>query len=137
MSINCNPYLTFDGDCRQAMEFYTDVLKGTLEIMDFSEAPMEVPEELKSKVMHASIMFGEDAALMASDTMPGMGAPFTRGTNAHVSIQETDLAEAEQIFNALADGGIISMPFEKTFWGAKFGSCTDKFGTQWMVNCPM
>jgi len=132
----CNPYLTFNGNCREAMEFYNSVLLGKLELMPFSEAPMDIPEEAQDQIMHSNIMFGDGAAIMASDTMPG--SPVTVvGNNFSISIQSTNMDEAKRIFTALSEGGTIIMPFEDTFWESRFGSCKDRFGIQWMVNCPL
>lgn len=133
MSTTCNPYLGFNGNCREAMEFYTGVLKGELELMPMGEAPFEVPKEAADQIMHSIIRFGDGAQIMGSDGMPGKD--FTFGTNNSISIACTDLVEAERIFTALAKDGEITMPFEDTFWGAKFGTLTDKFGVLWMVNC--
>ncbi|RMG30677.1 MAG: VOC family protein [Bacteroidetes bacterium] len=127
-------YLTFDGNCREAMSFYRDVLQGELEIMPFEGAPMEVPDSHKDKVMHATLKLG-NAVLMASDSMPGQPVERGNGYSVSLSLQEQDLAE--QFFNGLAEGGTVVMPYQKTFWGANFGVLTDKFGVSWMVNCDL
>ena len=129
-----NPYLTFAGNCRKAMTFYKEALDGELDVMTFEGAPVDIPEEQKNNVMHASLKFG-DALIMASDSMPGQQVD--NGNSVHISISSTDVEEAEKFFNNLAKGGTVLMPFEKTFWGAKFGMLTDKFGISWMVNCQL
>lgn len=128
-----NPYLNFDGNCEQAMNFYKECLNAELEIMTFDSAPMEVPEEQKKKVMHSTLKFG-DAVVMASDTMPGY--EFSPGSSFAVSINSTDMQEAETFFKKLSEGGTVMMPFEDSFWDAKFGMLRDQFGVNWMVNCP-
>jgi PhnB protein len=127
-----NPYLTFGGNCREAMEFYQSVLNGDLEINPFEGAPMEIPDGYENKVMHASLKFG-DAVLMASDSMPGQ--PVEHGNDAHLSINLQDVREGERIFKGLSAGGQVTMEFQDTFWGARFGSFIDRYGVSWMVNC--
>lgn len=126
-----NPYLTFPGNCREAMEFYKTCLNGELEIMPFEGSPVDVPDDYKQKVLHSTLMFG-DAVLMASDNQPGQKVEF--GNAIFISIAASDLEEAENIFNALSSGGRVIMPFDDTFWGSKFGMFTDKFGVGWMVS---
>jgi PhnB protein len=125
-----NPYLAFNGNCREAMTFYKEALNGELNIQTFGESPLDVPPEHKDKVMHATLTFG-DAILMASDGMPGQEVTF--GNSVALSIAALEEAEGEKIFNNLSEGGTVTMPWEKTFWDAKFGMCTDKFGIDWMV----
>jgi len=129
-----NPYLTFDGNCREAMSFYKESLNGELDIMPFEGSPVDVPENHKQKVMHATLRFG-NAVLMASDSMPGQ--TISSGNSVHLSIAAHNLEEAQSFFENLSKGGKIIMPFKKTFWGAKFGILSDKFGINWMVNCEL
>src|SRR5688572_11862809 len=127
-------YLFFDGNCEQAIKFYERCLGGRIEaIMRYEGSPAEkeVPAEWRNRVMHACLMVG-DRMLMASDCPPGR---FDRPQGFSVSLAVTKPAEAERAFNALADGGKITMPMEKTFWSARFGMLVDKFGIPWMVNC--
>lgn len=125
------PYLTFNGNCRQAMTFYKDILGGDLELMDFASSPMEVPDEAKNNIMHA-ILTSNGVTLMASDTMPNQAV--TNGNSVSLSINCQSVDEINHLFNSLSDGGEITMPLEDTFWGARFGMLTDKFGTCWMFN---
>lgn len=125
------PYLTFNGTCRQAMTFYKDILGGDLELMDFASSPMEVPDEAKNNIMHA-ILSTNSFTLMASDTMPNQAV--TNGNSVSLSINCQSVDEINQLFNSLSYGGEITMPLEDTFWGARFGMLTDKFGTCWMFN---
>ena len=125
------PYLTFNGTCRQAMTFYKDILGGDLELMDFADSPVDVPNEAKNNIMHASLT-NNGVNLMASDTMPNQ--PVTNGNSVSLSINCQSTDEINHLFNSLSDGGQITMPLEDTFWGARFGMLTDKFGTCWMFN---
>lgn len=125
------PYLTFNGTCRQAMTFYKDILGGDLELMDFASSPMDVPDEAKNYIMHA-ILTSNGVTLMASDTMPNQAVTNGNSVSLSINCQSTD--EINHLFNSLSDGGQITMPLEDTFWGARFGMLTDKFGTCWMFN---
>jgi len=124
-------YLTFNGNARQAMEFYKECLGGELFMMPFSEAPGDFPKEAKDRIMHATLRNGA-VALMASDAMPGM--PFQQGTNFSISVVPESVEEEEKLFTAVAKNGKITMPLQDTFWGAHFGMVTDQFGIQWMFN---
>lgn len=130
-----NAYLTFDGNCREAMTFYKNCLGAELHIMPFSEMPkggqFEAPPEAKDRIMHARLAKG-DAVLMASDTMPGM--PFQRGNNFSVSIGCESLDETKRLFTAFSEKGKVTMPLQDTFWGAHFGMLIDQFGIQWMFD---
>ena len=126
-----NVYLNFDGNCKQAMEFYKKCLGGELYTMPFSEAPFDSPTEAKDRVIHAALQVGS-GMLMASDTMPGTS--FTQGNNFSVMIECENAAEQDRIFAALGDGGKVTMPIQDTFWDARFGMVTDRFGISWMFN---
>jgi PhnB protein len=128
------PYLYFNGDCETAFRFYERCLGGKIEAMlthAGSPAEQHVPAEWRSKILHARLVVG-DAVLMASDAPPGH---YHKPQGFSVSIQISEPARAEDIFRALADDGTVTMPFEQTFWAARFGMVVDKFGTPWMVNC--
>ncbi|HUF65585.1 MAG TPA: VOC family protein [Gemmatimonadaceae bacterium] len=128
------PYLSFDGDCEAAFRFYAEVLDGTIEaMMTNRDSPVagETPADWQDKILHASLRV-DDEVLMASDAPPGM---YSRPQGLHVSIGLSDVARAERIFNALAEGGTVQMPFEETFWALRFGMVADRFGTPWMINC--
>ncbi len=132
-----NPYLFFNGNCEQAIDFYAEVLGGEIEgLMRTDEAPAEdqayMGDEMKGKIMHACIKVG-DFRIMASDSPPTM---FNKPQGFNVSLQIDDLAKAETTFTALSAKGEVRMPFGKTFWAKGFGMCVDQFGTPWMVNCP-
>lgn len=131
-----NAYLNFNGNTAEAFNFYKSVFGGEFEnFQRFSDMPdMEhLSEEEKSRVMHVSFPIGQ-TMLMGSDTLESMGYAFKTGNNFSLSVDTQSEEEADKIFNALAKGGNVTMPLEKTFWGAYFGMLTDKFGIQWMVN---
>lgn len=128
------PYFTFAGNCREAMNFYKDCFKGEItQIQTFEEAKMEVPELLKKQIVHAEVKAG-DILLMASDGMAGFEAQ--PGNNVSLTINLTDEKEEIRLFDALAKGGKVSMPLQDTFWGARYGMLTDRYGVNWMLNCP-
>ena len=126
-----NPYLIFNGNCRDAMRFYEKCLGGTLNMMPFSEAPGNHPPEAKDRIMHANLV-ANGWVLMASDNMPGMAHKV--GDNCFISIDCSTEGEVDKLFNALSDGGKVKMAVADTFWGARFGMCEDRFGVCWMFN---
>jgi PhnB protein len=128
-----NPYLTFGGNARQAMEFYRQVLGGTLDVQTFSDFGAPVSDSYKEKLMHARID-ADGMVLMASDAQEG-STPVA-GDNVTLSLSggSEDGDRLTKIFTALADGGTTTMPLGDVPWGATFGMCTDRFGLNWMVN---
>jgi PhnB protein len=126
------PYLIFDGNCRQAMKFYQECLGGELYLLPFSEMPPGIPypKEAKDRLMHSKLTNG-DLVLMASDTMPGH--PFQQGNNFHNSIECDSVEEIDRLFGALAMGGKVTMAPQETFWSRRFGMFTDRFGNNWML----
>ena len=128
------PYLLFNGNCAEAFRFYERLLGGKVEaMMPHAGTPAEahVPAVWHDKIMHACLKAG-DAVLMGSDTQ---AREEHRAGNAHVALAVADPAEAERIFNGLAEGGQVKMPIGPTFWSVRFGMLTDRFGIAWMVNC--
>jgi PhnB protein len=129
-----NPYLLFDGRCEAAFRFYEKVLGGKIVfMMRHGESPMaeQTPPDARDQIMHARLAVG-DEVLMGSDA-PGDCYEEAKGFS--VTLSYDDPAEAERVFNALAEQGTVRMPFQKTFWAAGFGMLTDRFGIPWMVNC--
>lgn len=127
------PYLMFNGNCAEAFKFYEQALGAKIEaIMPFEGSPAAdtVPDDYKTKVLHASILIGESRVL-ASDAPPGHYAP-PQGISITLSLP--DAAKGEEIFNALSENGQVQMPYQPTFWAAGFGMCVDRFGIPWMVN---
>ncbi|KYF65792.1 VOC family protein [Sorangium cellulosum] len=136
MSIkSLNPYLLFDGTADKAIKFYESALgaKSDGPPMRFGDIPGDNPApEHKDRIMHATMRVG-GGVIMISDTMPGMPTPAEGNTE--VCLHFDDAADMARVFDALAEGGKVTMPLQDTFWGAKFGSLTDAFGTRWMFNC--
>lgn len=129
-----SPYLNFNGQCAAAFKFYEKCLGGKIVMMQtHGESPMKdkVPADWHDRVIHARLIVG-DTALMGSDAPP---AHYAAPQGLSVSISVPSPVDAERIFNALADNGKVSMPFQKTFWSSGFGMLVDRFGTPWMVNC--
>jgi len=131
-----NPYLTFNGNCEEAFNFYRSAFGGDFAMISrFGDMPSEQkpsPEEAKL-ILHVSLPIGNGTALFGSDRPASVGAG-SMGDNIAISINADSQAEADKLFNALAAGGNITMPIGKTFWNAYFGMLTDSFGVHWMVN---
>jgi PhnB protein len=128
-----SPYLSFKGECETAFKFYERVLGGTLgEIFRYGGTSLagSVPPDWSDKVMHANLTVG-GLRLMGADVADGHEE--ARGFS--LSIQITSTADAERIFQELAEGGTVTMPLEKTFWAARFGMVVDRFGVPWLINC--
>lgn len=135
---NVNPYLIFKGNTEEVFDFYKSVFGGEFVIFQrFKDTPEadKVPEEAKEKIMHVSLAIGEAQVLMGSDAIGERAEHCVQGTNISLSVGATTEEETSKIFNGLAAGGKVTMPLQKTFWGAFFGMTTDKFGVQWMVSC--
>jgi PhnB protein len=131
--MNLNIYLAFSGNCEEALKFYAVCLEGKITQMNyFKDSPMEVQEEQKNKVLHAELQF-KGGTFMASDSLPINS--ITRGDNVNLSINFDDIATMEKYFAALSDGGMVTMPLQDQFWGARFGMVRDKYGVNWMFNC--
>ncbi len=132
-----NPYLNFNGNCEDAFEFYKSVFGGEYQSFSrFGEIPASedfaVPEDEKELIMHVSLPLG-DQVLMGSDTSKYSGATVF-GTNISISIDTDSKADADRMFEALSEGGKVTMPIGDMFWGSYFGMCTDQHGVQWMVS---
>lgn len=130
-----NPYLNFDGKCEEAFEFYRSIFGGEFQDLSrFSEMPGGDQDDGDSdRLIHVALPIGDGQVLMGSDTRSDMPAP-SAGDAVHVNIAPDDEDESRRIFEALAEGGTVTMPYERQFWGADFGMCTDKYGINWMVN---
>ena len=127
------PYLYFDGDCRAAMELYRQVLGGEIvTMMTYGEGPPGLAgPEAQDRILHATLKIGEEE-LQGSDAPPGRYLP---PAGFDVTIALDDLDEAKRIFDALSQGGILTMPMQETFWTRGFAMLTDRFGVRWMINC--
>lgn len=129
--------LSFQGQCRQAFEFYAKVLGGEITAaMPYADGPPDMPvgEQYKDWLMHAWLQVGDQAIMgadMDKDWAPNIDQP---KNGFDVTLHTDDGAEARRWFDALSEGGKVVMPFEATFWSPGFGSLIDKFGVPWMVN---
>ncbi len=131
-------YLSFMGNTEKAFNFYKSVFGGEFvgEIRRFGDIPDNelMSETDKRKVMHVGLPIGPGNFLMGTDALESMGQSLTFGNNYYISISPESKEEAIKLFNGLSSGGTVTSPLEDTFWGAYFGTFTDKFGVQWMVN---
>lgn len=132
-------YLNFDGKTEEAFRFYEKALGGKLtEFHRFGSMPPQGGVELspaqKALVMHVGLELADGQMIMASDTLAGMGPARVEGNNIALSVHPDSKADADRVFNALAQGGTVTVPIADQFWGDYFGSLTDRFGINWMVN---
>jgi len=130
-------YLTFDGTCADAMLFYERVLGGKLEVlMTNAESPVaaEIPAGSAGRIAHARLVL-DGGVVMASDSM--VGQPYRGMHGFSLSLVYPTVADAQRVFDALAKGGKVPMPLQKTFWAEAFGMLIDRFGTPWMINAEM
>ena len=128
-----NVYLSFKGDCEAAFRAYAQCFGGTLgELFRYGGSPMadQVPPDWHDKVMHGSVTIGE-LVLMGGDVAPGR---YEEPRGFSLSLNLTNPADAERIFDELAKGGKVMMPLEQTFWAARFGMVVDRFGVLWMIH---
>jgi PhnB protein len=131
MPSRLNPYLSFDGEARTAMEFYADLFGGTLTMNTYGEyGNPDAPEA--DRIMHASLETRNGFVLMGADAPPG--SPVHRGDDVALSLSGDDGDELRGYWEQLSDGGTVSVPLEKQMWGDEFGMCADRFGVRWMVN---
>jgi PhnB protein len=131
MATRLNPYVSFNGNAREAMEFYKDMLGGTLRLTTFGEyGQPDAPEA--DRIMHGMLETTSGFTLMGSDLAPGM--THHPGNNITISLSGDDADELRGYWEKLADGGSVAVPLEKQMWGDEFGACVDKFGIAWMVN---
>jgi PhnB protein len=131
MTSRLNPYLTFAGNAKEAMEFYAGVLGGSLAVDTFGDYGEEDPK-IAGKVMHARLETDRGFTLMASDAPPGM--ELQAGNTVAISLSGNDADILRSCWDGLSAEGDVDMPLEKQVWGDTFGMCTDKFGLRWMVN---
>lgn len=127
------PYLFFNGNCREAMNFYAGVFGGKLDMMTYADAPTNVPDG-NDRILHARLAEGA-FVIMASDPPPNQ--PVGVGGNFALSLTCKDTEEQDRYFHALSEGGRVTMPLQNTFWGARFAMLFDRFGTQWMLSYPL
>ncbi len=127
-----HPYLMFGGNCREAFTRYQEIFGGELVLLPMSEVSSDqpVPADQADLILHAALTF-EGHLLMGSDDPTGS---FTGVQGMHVNYATADVADAKRVFEALADGGQVTVPLAETFFSPAFGMCVDRFGTPWMVN---
>jgi PhnB protein len=131
--MHINTYLAFNGNCEEAFKFYEKCLSGKIiGLMKYGESPMadQTAPDWKDKIMHARMEVG-DQAIMGADAPPKM---FNGNHGFTVSITVADPAEAQRLWDGLAEGAKVHMPLAKTFWSPAFGMLVDRFGIPWMVN---
>ena len=129
-----NPYIMFGGNCEEALKFYEQALGAKIDsLMKNAGSPAEqhMPPDWGDKVLHARFTI-DGNVVMASDAPPGH---FAQPQGFSLSLSLNDTSKGEQLFNKLAEGGTLQMPFGPTFWAKGFGMCVDRFGIPWMVNC--
>ena len=134
-------YVNFQGNTEEAFNFYKSVFKTDFinGIKRFDEVPADsnqppMAESVKKMVLHVELPIVGGHILMGTDAPKEMGFTLTKGNNMHINLEPDSREEAKRLFDALSEGGQIEMPIEDTFWGAYYGSFTDKFGINWMIN---
>ncbi len=130
-------YLNFNGNTEEAFNFYKSVFGGEFTVLQrFKDNPEggKMSAADQEKIMHVSLQIGQGSVLMATDALESMGQKFVPGKNFHLAIMAESEEEANKLFNGLSADGKITVPLQKSSWGALFGMFTDKFGIQWMVN---
>ena len=137
-----NVYLTFQGNCEEAFNFYKSVFGGEFESVNrFGEMPSaedyNVSDSEKDKIMHISLPISAETMLMGSDNAENSGFKTRFGNNFSISIHCDSKEESDRLFSKLSAGGRVYMPMNDTFWGSYFGMFSDQFGIQWMINCPL
>ena len=131
-------YLTFDGNCREAFDFYRSVFGGEFEVFQtFGDGPegMPISDGQKDQIMHVALPVG-DSVLMGSDG-GSFGRPLQVGNNFSISAAAESREQADELYASLSEGGAVTAAMEEQFWGAYFGMCTDRFGINWMVVYPL
>lgn len=129
-----DPYIHFQGNCREAMHAYAEILGGRLEVMGYDQAPDASPEMQNSSLVMHSTLHLNGRILLASDFPPGFaGDPQQAVSISHIA---SSAEEAKRVFAALSEGGALIMEFQPTFWSDGFGMLKDRFGTHWMISAP-
>ena len=127
------PYLHFNGEAEDVLNFYKDVFGGEIIMISrYADSPMQVPEDWKNKIIHSRLKFG-DNLVMISDSHNGQLT--SKEGNIQLSLEVDDENKIKEVFDKIAEGGRVTMPLAKQFWGATFGMVQDKYGINWMLNC--
>ena len=134
--LGTNPYFNFMGNTGDAMNFYRSIFGGEFTIYQrFKDMPgcEKMPPEEQDMFMHISLTTPTGIVFMATDALASMEQHLTFGNNYHICLHTESEAETDQLFNGLSAGGKVTMPVNKTFWGAYCGMCCDKFGVHWLL----
>ena len=129
------PYLSFNGNCAEAMRYYENILGGKIKVMmSGAQSPMadQMPKEFADRIMNAQLELPGGSLLYAGDCPGHMPYEGIKGIN--ITLNYSSVEEGEAIFNRLAEGGTVTMPYSPTFWAKKFGMLVDKFGVAWIIN---
>lgn len=128
-----HPYLNFNGQCREALGFYSDCLDGRVELQKIAESPMaaQMPSEMGSHILHGTLSRNGSVLLMGSDMI---GNNLRPGNAISLCIHCSTDEEINRYFSKLSAGGTVRVPLHQSFWGATFGELTDKFGMTWMLS---
>ncbi|MFG2295799.1 VOC family protein [Streptomyces sp. NPDC048603] len=132
MASRLNPYISFAGDAKQALEFYKEALGGNLSVHAYGDFGSEAPPGYADKIMHGMLETPGGFTLMCADNPPG--TEHSSGNDFAVSLSGDDADELRGYWDKLRAGGTVTVPLEKQMWGDVFGMCTDRFGITWMVN---
>ena len=129
--IGVSPYISFKGNCQEAIDFYTRALDAQLLFSQkWGETPHSIPG-MEGEIMHATIKIGDSKIMMCD----APDSEVATGGNISLTIGLNDVGKTREMFDKMSDGGNVKMPLDKTFWAESFGMLTDKFGINWMFNC--
>ena len=131
MSSRLNPYISFDGTAREALEFYRSVFGGELNVSTFGDYGAAEGVDADG-IMHGQLETASGYTIMGADTPPGM--QHSPGSSITISLSGDDGDELRGYFTQLSEGGTVTVPLEKQMWGDEFGQCVDRFGVGWLVN---
>jgi len=135
-----NIYLTFDGNCKEAFDFYKSVFGGDFQYVGtYGEmSPQEdipaVRDNDRERIMHITLPISNETMLMGNDHLESFGSPIIPGNNFTIAIKSDTKEEADKLFNTLSEGGLVTLQMKETFWGSYYGMITDKFGIRWKMN---
>lgn len=133
---NITAYFNFPGNTEEAMLFYQSVMGGEVSTSRYRDVPggEKMAPDDQEKILHMALTTKGGVVIMATDSLASMKQTVSFGNNLHLCIQAESEKEVDKLFADLSAGGKVEMPVNKTFWGAYFGMCKDKYGVQWMIN---
>lgn len=132
-------YLNFNGNTEEAFIFYKSVFNNEFSaLVRFGDMPNlgNIPDDLKHKIMHVALPIHENVTIMATDALEAMGQKLIAGNNTSIYLELDSRKDADEYYRKLSADGKIMIPLAVAPWGAYFGACADKFGTQWMISTP-